>query len=312
MHSSGDVNTLALWVFRRMQRKLYDYAMRPILAAALLAASLASFAQQGPPKPPPAIAFLPESMVWKEAPPPLPAGSKTVVLEGDPRGEGLFTMRVRIPAGSAIPPHWHPRQERVTILSGAALLGFGSVANAGLATRYGAGSFYVNPPRVMHYLFFPEATEFQVTAAGPWEMETSDITPQQGAASTATVVVRNITPGPGSELTPSTIIKTTVEYEIRNFHPATYYLSIVFDSTIPNRTFGVGPEVKSTGDRPVAPPRPSFLNTATGTATLTQEVSRVFAHPELKHPIRLRVFVHEQITESSSRVAGASDWIQYQ
>lgn len=286
--------------------------MRPIIAAALIAASVATFAQQGPPKPPPAIAYTPDAIVWEDAPPPLPAGSKRAVLEGNPGAEGMFTMRVRIPAGSAVPPHWHPRQERVTILSGAALLGFGSVANAGLATRYGAGSFYVNPPRVMHYLFFPEATEFQVTATGPWEVQMSDITPQSNPATTATVMVRKITPAAGNALTPSTMIKATAEYEIRNFHPATYYLGIVFESTMPNRTFGVGPEVRSSGDRPLAPPRPNFLETATGAVTLTQEMAGVLAHRELKHLIRLRVFVHEQTTESSSRVVGKSDWIQFQ
>jgi quercetin dioxygenase-like cupin family protein len=140
-----------------------------ILITLLLALTL--FAQ---PAPEGAIAFTPEALVWVDGPPSLPAGSKSVVLEGNPRAEGMFTMRVRVPAGAALPPHWHPRQERVTILSGAVQLGFGSVADRASVVRYGAGSFYVNPPRVMHYLFFPEATEMQLTGQGPWEIHTSD------------------------------------------------------------------------------------------------------------------------------------------
>jgi quercetin dioxygenase-like cupin family protein len=287
----------------------YDCLMRTMIIAALFASAVSVSAQPGPPKAEPPIGLTPEAIVWKDAPPALPAGSKMAVLEGNPRNDGMFTMRVRFPAGSAIPPHWHPRQERVTILSGAVDLGFGSVANAGSVTRYRSGSFYVNPPRVMHYLFFPEATEIQITGVGPWEILMTDISTQPGAAATATVTVRNITPAPGSELTASTTIKTTVDYDIRNFRPSTYYLGIVFETTTPNRTFGVGPTV--TGDHPPAPPRPNFVESATGTITLTQDLGPVFAHSEIKRPIRLRIFVHEQRTESSSRVAGSSDWIEF-
>lgn len=121
------------------------------------------------------IGITPEAVVWKDGPPTLPAGSKVAVLEGDPRAEGIFTMRVRVPAGATLAPHWHPRHERVTILSGAAELGFGSTADRGATKRYGPGSFYVNPPRVMHYLFFPEETVMQMTGIGPWELFTTEV-----------------------------------------------------------------------------------------------------------------------------------------
>jgi hypothetical protein len=249
-------------------------------------------------------------MVWTDGPSTLPPGSKVAVLEGSPKADGMFTMRLRIPGGSAIPPHWHPRQERVTILSGAVDLGFGSVANAGKTKRYAAGSFYVNPPRVMHFLFFPEATEMQLTGVGPWELQTSDLN-APGEVPTATVTVRTITPLPGSELTPSTTIKAVVDYDIRGFKPSTYFLDFVFETTTPNKTIGVGREVRAAGDRPLSPPRPNYLETATGTITLTQDLSRLLSLPELKHPIRMRVFVHEQKTEMSNRVVGMSDWIEF-
>jgi quercetin dioxygenase-like cupin family protein len=279
--------------------------MRTLLVAALLASAIGLNAQ---PKPETPIGFIPEAIAWKDAPPTLPPGSKISVLEGNPGADGMFTMRVRVPAGSAIPPHWHPRQERVTILVGAVDLGFGSVANAGNVTRYRAGSFYVNPPRVMHYLFFPEATEMQMTGVGPWELETSDIAAQPGTPATATVTVRSITPVAGSALTPSTTIKAVIDYDIRGFKPSTYYLDFVFETTTPNRTIGVGQTVSG---HPVALPRPNFVETATGTVTLTQDLGRVLALPELKHPIRLRVFVHEQVNENASHVVGLSDWIEF-
>jgi len=277
--------------------------MRTAIAVALLAANVLT--AQTPPKPDPAIGLTPEAMVWTDGPPTLPPGSKMAVLEGSPKADGMFTMRVRIPAGSAIPPHWHPRQERVTILSGAVDLGFGSVANAGNTKRYRAGSFYVNPPRVMHFLFFPEATEMQMTGVGPWELQTSDIN-APAEVPTATVTVRSITPMAGSELTPSMTINAVVDYDIRAFKPSTYWLDFVFETTTPNKTVGVGPAFRGT-----VPPRPNYVQSATSTVTLTQDLSRILSAPELKHPIRVRIYVHEQKTETSNRVVGMSDWIEY-
>ena len=119
-----------------------------------------------------AIAVTPDTIVWKDAPPGLPAGSKIAVLEGNPKEYGLFTLRVRVPAGATLAPHMHPRDERVTVLSGAVELGFGSKADRSSTRRYGAGSFYVNPPNVAHYIFFPEETVLQMTGQGPWEIKT--------------------------------------------------------------------------------------------------------------------------------------------
>jgi quercetin dioxygenase-like cupin family protein len=272
--------------------------MRTIAIASLLIATIVS-AQQTPPKPDAAIGITPEAVVWSDGPPTLPPGSKMAVLEGSPRAEGMFTMRVRIPAGSAIPPHWHPRQERVTVLSGEVDLGFGTVANKDSVARYRAGSFYINPPRVRHYLFFPEATEMQITAVGPWELFTTDPNALP-AVPTATVTVHDIAPSAGSDLMAAGAFKAMVDYEIHNFRPGTYYLQIVFETTTPNRTFSIPSDI------------PKFLESATGTVTLTQDLGRILTQPALKHPIRLRVYVQEQLTERSSHVAGMTDWIAFQ
>src|SRR5260370_4386460 len=118
----------------------YDSPMRTMLVAALLASATIATAQQTPPKPETPIGFTPEAVVWNDGPPTLPPGSKMAVLEGSPRAEGMFTMRVRIPAGSAIPPQWHPRQELVTVLSGEPDLGFGTVSIKDALPQYRSGS----------------------------------------------------------------------------------------------------------------------------------------------------------------------------
>ncbi len=277
--------------------------MRTLIFASLLAFTV-SLGAQTPETP---IGFIPEAIAFKDAPPTLPPGSKVSVLEGSPGAEGMFTMRVRIPAGSAIPPHWHPRQERVTVLAGAVDLGFGSVANKNSVTRYRAGSFYVNPPRMMHYLFFAENTELQITGVGPWEMMTTD-PKEKPIAEGATVKVRDITPAPGSELTPATTVKATIDYNIQNFRPDTYFLDFVFESRVPNRTIGIAPTVVPYRKEAT---QSHFVESATGTITLIQDLGRFLDLPDLKHPIRMRVYVHEKRSETSNHVVGMSDWIAF-
>ena len=107
---------------------------------------------------------------WIDAPPTLPAGTRMMLLEGHPREKGFFTMRLRLPAGSRIQPHWHPSEERVTILSGLARVGFGDTFDEQRMESFGPGSFYLNPAKSHHYVWIVEETEMQLTGAGPWEL----------------------------------------------------------------------------------------------------------------------------------------------
>lgn len=266
-----------------------------LLAVSLLAAPL--FADEP-------IAFTPQLIGWTDAPPTLPAGSKIAILEGDPREEGMFTIRVRVPAGASLAPHWHPRHERVTILSGAAELGFGSVADATSTVRYGAGSFYVNPPRRTHFLFFPEETVMQMTGIGPWEIHAIAVVDAKPA--TATLAVRSIDPPAASVLGAATQITAVVDYEITNFRPATFFMTMQFETTTPDKTFSSS-VVKS----PDTAGRPNVLAEAKGTHTLVQDLEPILRNAMLKRPIRLRIFLQEETSETTSRVVAASDWVEY-
>jgi quercetin dioxygenase-like cupin family protein len=105
------------------------------------------------------------SPVWSAAPPSMPKGAQMAVLEGDPKGPGIFTIRVKLPAGATLAPHTHPRPERVTVLSGKVTVYF-----SGRATTFTTGGFYVNPPDLMHSIAFEEETVLQLTCEGPWEV----------------------------------------------------------------------------------------------------------------------------------------------
>ena len=111
---------------------------------------------------------------WKDGPPALPKGTRIAVLEGDVTMPGLFTIRLRVPAGSSIAPHTHPRPERVTVLSGKIVVGFGRKFDAAAGTTFTAGGFYVNPPGEPHYLHIVEDTELQLTCEGPWRLDYVD------------------------------------------------------------------------------------------------------------------------------------------
>src|SRR5687768_11593642 len=69
--------------------------------------------------------YTPKAVKWMDGPPSLPAGARFAVLEGNPAKEGPFTMRLKVPNGYRIPPHTHPKTERVTVISGTFRLGMG-------------------------------------------------------------------------------------------------------------------------------------------------------------------------------------------
>src|SRR6202162_3780536 len=68
-----------------------------------------------------------QEVKWGAPPPVFPPGAKFAVIAGDPAATGLVTVRFEMPAGYAIPPHFHPTDEHVTVLKGSFSLGMGDV-----------------------------------------------------------------------------------------------------------------------------------------------------------------------------------------
>src|SRR5688500_848725 len=73
---------------------------------------------------------------WKDAPLPFAKGARIAVLEGDPKKEGYFTIRFSMPAYFRIPPHFHSKEERVTVISGNVFVGFGDIHDSTGATKF--------------------------------------------------------------------------------------------------------------------------------------------------------------------------------
>jgi quercetin dioxygenase-like cupin family protein len=107
-------------------------------------------------------------IVWKDGPPSLPAGAKFAVLEGDPSQEGFFTMRVRLPDGFKIPPHWHSKVEHVTVISGTFNVGVGERFDQTATRAMPAGTFGHWPPEMRHFVWAKGETVVQFHGIGPW------------------------------------------------------------------------------------------------------------------------------------------------
>jgi len=109
-----------------------------------------------------------ENIEWKDGPPALPAGAKVAVLEGDPAKEGPFVMRLLVPDGYHIPPHTHPKTERVTVMSGAFYLAMGDKLDRSAAQKLATGTYGFWPAGMKHAAWAEGETVIQLHGKGPW------------------------------------------------------------------------------------------------------------------------------------------------
>jgi quercetin dioxygenase-like cupin family protein len=121
--------------------------------------------------------YAPDKIQWGPGPAAMPPGAQAAVLEGDPTKPGIFTMRVKFPNNYKLPPHFHPRRERTTIISGSVRVGSGDVFNEAGMMELGPGSYITIEPNTHHFamvknsnLFKGHDTVVQITGEGPWEL----------------------------------------------------------------------------------------------------------------------------------------------
>lgn len=108
---------------------------------------------------------------WQEGPPSLPKGAMIAILEGDPTKEGPFVFRLKLPDGYRVPPHTHPRTERVTVISGAFHIGMGSKFDESKAKAMPAGTYGYWPAGMQHFVWTRGETILQFHGLGPWSIE---------------------------------------------------------------------------------------------------------------------------------------------
>jgi Cupin domain. len=114
--------------------------------------------------------YAPTTVEWKLGPAALPPGAKMAVLEGDPTKEGPFVVRFQFPDGYHVPPHTHPKTERVTVISGILYLATGETLDRTSAKKLPAGSFGYWPAGMKHTAWSEGETIIQLHGIGPWQI----------------------------------------------------------------------------------------------------------------------------------------------
>jgi quercetin dioxygenase-like cupin family protein len=107
----------------------------------------------------------PTDIKWR----PLRPGADIAVVSGDPDKAGSpFVMRMRYQGTARIPPHWHPTDEHITVLSGTFLVGMGERSDESAAMTLTAGAYAFVPANMPHYAFAKGDTVVQVHGIGPF------------------------------------------------------------------------------------------------------------------------------------------------
>ncbi len=107
-----------------------------------------------------------ENLTWS-APAAYAQGAQVAVVKGDPTKEGLYIVRLKVPAGFKIAAHSHPNDENVTVLSGSFNIGTGDKLDEQKGTQIKSGGYSYVAKGMIHYAWFTEDTVLQLHGMDP-------------------------------------------------------------------------------------------------------------------------------------------------
>lgn len=110
------------------------------------------------------------SLTWTDANVPgFAPGMKLAVVNGNPETpDASYTLRLSFPDGYRFPPHWHPKAENLTVLSGTLLLAMGERADESKIKAYAAGDYLHIAGQKPHFGGARGATVIQLHGQGPF------------------------------------------------------------------------------------------------------------------------------------------------
>ena len=136
-----------------------------ITLAAVVASTIGVHNREQATSSPTHAAVRPSDITWK----PLRPGAEIAVVSGDPDKAGSpFVMRMRYQGVVRVPPHWHPTDEHITVLSGTFMMGMGEKFDESTATELTAGAYAHVPAKMAHYAWSKGDTVVQVHGIGPF------------------------------------------------------------------------------------------------------------------------------------------------
>ena len=142
-----------------------------------IAASIAACGRRDEPAAPSATTSGAQSLVraknikWGAAPPGLPAGSRAVLLQGNPAGTGPYVIRLQFPAKYKIPFHSYAKAQDVTVLSGTLFAANTQTFDKKKAFSIRPGDFYHLPASTSQFLYTKDETVVEIHGEGPLEIK---------------------------------------------------------------------------------------------------------------------------------------------
>lgn len=110
------------------------------------------------------VEVLPAQLVFAKT----PNGTLQAPVVGDATKPGLYAIRVRIPAGTRVLPHFHPDDRIVVVLGGTLYVGFGEKFDESSMKTMPPGSVFTEPARQVHSTWAKDAgVVLHVVGNGP-------------------------------------------------------------------------------------------------------------------------------------------------
>ena len=116
----------------------------------------------------------PTALKWGDAPPSLPSGAQMAVVSGDPGKKGMFAIQLKMPADYAVPPHSHPTNEVVKVVSGKLHYGMSDKMDMAKAKTLTVGHAATMKAKMNHWVHAPAAATIQVSGMGPFQITYAD------------------------------------------------------------------------------------------------------------------------------------------
>lgn len=107
-----------------------------------------------------------DGLQWTE-PKGIPAGAKMLVVYGSPDKSGPYVIRVKFPAGYKLPPHRHPDQRHVTVLSGSYWTAIGETFAQDKLTKFKQRDYYITEANAPHFAWAETDVVIQESGFGP-------------------------------------------------------------------------------------------------------------------------------------------------
>jgi len=115
-------------------------------------------------------AMAPTEIQWGDPPPVFVKSARFAVLYGDPTRPGVYIVRLKMPSGYKVMPHWHPVQENVSVISGEFHVGMGDKFDETGMQALQPGSFAAMPAHMHHFAVAKGETIVQVNGIAPFKL----------------------------------------------------------------------------------------------------------------------------------------------